>query len=144
MQFLFVDDLLGHRYARPMAQSKWHRADPGKSFLRGTSMSTLSVRRAVAGLVIGLLWLAVPGCNKGSSNNKLEGIYHGTAGGPITITLKGGKATVQLQNDTKTLDYKVEGNKLKILNPQEGDVEFTINEDGTLTGQLGVMSKNAS
>ena len=104
-------------------------------------MSTLSIRRVVAGLVIGLLWLAIPGCNKGGSSSKLEGIYHGTAGGPITITLKGGKATVQIANDSKTLDYKVEGNKLKILDPKEGDVEFTINEDGTLTGQLGVMSK---
>jgi len=51
---------------------------------------------------------------------------------------------VQIGNESKTLDYKVEGNKLTILDPKEGNVEFTINEDGTLTGQLGVMSKNKS
>ena len=105
-------------------------------------MGNLWFRRSIVGLVICFLGLVVCSCNRGSSDSKLEGVYHGTAGGPITITLKSGKATVQVANESKTLDYKVEGSKLTIIDPKEGNVEFTINDDGTLTGQLGVMSKN--
>ena len=46
-----------------------------------------------------------------------------------------------MANESKTLDYKVEGNKLTNLNPQEGNILLTINDDGTLNGELGVMSK---
>jgi hypothetical protein len=83
------------------------------------------------------------GCDGGGSESgdKLDGVYHSAGGGPITLTIKEGKATVQIANESKTLDYKVEGNKLTILNPQEGDIMFTINEDGTLNGELGVMSR---
>ncbi|HEY7116871.1 MAG TPA: hypothetical protein VH475_09805 [Tepidisphaeraceae bacterium] len=52
-----------------------------------------------------------------------------------------GTATVEIGVESQTLDYKVEGNKLTIVNPKEGDAVFTINEDGTLTGQLGMMTK---
>lgn len=107
-------------------------------------MRTFWFRRIAVGLAVGLLWVAVAGCDKGSGSSKLDGVYHGTANSPITLTLKSGKATVQAGNESKTLDYKIEGNKLTIVDPKEGNVEFTINEDGTLTGQLGVMSKNKS
>jgi len=76
-----------------------------------------------------------------NGNSNLDGVYHGMPGSPITITLKSGKAIVQVANESKTLDYKVEGNKLTILNPQEGNILLTINDDGTLNGELGVMSK---
>jgi hypothetical protein len=72
----------------------------------------------------------------------LDGVYHAASGGPISLTIKGSKATVQIAGESKTMDYKVEGNKLTILNPQEGNTEFTINDDGTLSGQLGLMTKN--
>ena len=68
-------------------------------------------------------------------------MYHGVAGGPITINIKSGKATVQVANESKTLDYKLEGNQLRIINPAEGDLLFTINDDGTLNGELGVMTR---
>jgi len=42
------------------------------------------------------------------------------------------------------LDYNVEGNKLTIVNPREGDLVLTINDDGTLTSELGVLTKNKS
>jgi len=96
-------------------------------------------RRAVPGLIISLLSLAFAGC--GGSGRNLDGLYHGVTGGPITISIKGAKATVQVANESKTLDYKVEGNKLTILNPGEGDIVFTINDDGTLNGELGMMTK---
>ena len=102
-------------------------------------MTTSSFRRRVAGLIISIFLLALVSCGGGSGN--LDGVYHGIAGSLITITLKSGKATVQVANESKTLDYKVEGNKLTIINPQEGNLLFTINDDGTLNGELGVMSK---
>jgi hypothetical protein len=101
------------------------------------------MRRAVAGLVIGILTFALVGCSGagGGGSSKLDGVYHGVGGGPITITIKDGKATVQVANDSKTLDYKVEGNKLTIINPQEGNIVLTINDDGTLNSELGVMTR---
>ena len=102
-------------------------------------MSTSSVRHAVVGLIITCVSLAFVGC--GGSGGNLDGLYHGVAGGPITISIKGGKATVQVANESRTLDYKVDGKKLTILDPKEGNVVFTINDDGTLNGELGIMTK---
>ena len=102
-------------------------------------MRTSSFRNGVFGLIISCLSLAFVGCSGSSSN--LDGFYHGVTGGPITISIKGGKATVQVGSESKTLDYKVEGNKLTILDPKEGNVVFTINDDGTLNGELGLMTK---
>jgi len=112
-------------------------------------MKTLSTHQAIAGIILSIV-LVLAGCGGGSgekgsgsaSGNKLDGVYHSAGGGPITLTIKDGKATVLIANESKTLDYKVEGNKLTILNPQEGNIMFTINEDGTLNGELGVMSRN--
>ncbi len=63
-------------------------------------MSSLSFRHGVAGLLISLLLLALVSCGAGSSN--LDGVYHGMPGSPITITLKSGKAIVQVANESKT------------------------------------------
>jgi hypothetical protein len=97
------------------------------------------VFRHLVGLLVVYIVVACVGCGGGSS--KLDGVYHGVTGGPITITLKSGKATVAVGTESKTLDYKVEGNKLTILDPKEGNVVFTINDDGTLNSELGVMTK---
>ena len=43
--------------------------------------------------------------------------------------------------ESQTLDYKIEGNKLTIINPKEGNAVFTINDDGTLNSELGVLKK---
>jgi hypothetical protein len=96
-------------------------------------------RRAAAGVILCIFMLAAVAC--GGGNSKLDGVYHGVTGGPITLTIKGGKAIMQIGTESKTLDYKVDGNTLTILDPKEGDVVFTINDDGTLNGQLGVMTK---
>ena len=102
-------------------------------------MSTASLRYGVTGLIVSVLFLALASCGGGSSN--LDGVYHGITGGPISITIKSGKATVQVGNESKTLDYKVEGNKLTIVDPKEGNLLLTINDDGTLNSELGVMTK---
>jgi len=101
-------------------------------------MSTASFRHGAAGLIISALLLALVSCG---SSSKLDGVYHGVTGGPISITIKSGKATVQVGNESKTLDYKVEGNKLTIVDPKEGNLLLTINDDGTLNSELGVMTK---
>ena len=109
-------------------------------------MKTLSTHRAIAGIILSIVLLALSGCTPGggetsSAGNKLDGVYHAPNGGPITLTIKGSKATVQIGNDSKTLDYKVEGKKLTVINAQDGDMVFTINDDGTLNSELGVFSK---
>jgi hypothetical protein len=103
-------------------------------------MSLQVVRHMAAFVIAGAVTLVLAGCGGGSN---LDGVYHGVTGGPITLTIKSGKATVQIANESKTLDYKVDGKKLTILDPKEGDVVFTINDDGTLNGELGIMTKKA-
>src|SRR3954451_20798185 len=93
--------------------------------------------RAVSGAMIGLVVIALVACGGGTvGGNKLDGFYRGVAGGPITLNIKDGKATVSVANESKTLDYKVTGNKLTVLDPQGGDLVFTINDDGTLNSEL--------
>ena len=103
-------------------------------------MSIYASRRIVAGLIFTVFTLVAAGCG-GGGDSKLDGVYHGVTGGPITLTIKGGKATMQVGNESKTLDYKVEGNKLTILDPKDGNAVFTINDDGTLNSEIGVMTK---
>ena len=93
--------------------------------------------------MVTLVLLALVGCAGGgsSASSKLDGVYHGVTGGPITLTIKDGKATVQVGNESKTLEYKVEGNKLTILDPKDGNAVFTINDDGTLNSELGIMTR---
>jgi hypothetical protein len=89
-------------------------------------------------LTISFVCLALSGCGK-----KLDGVYH-AGNGPAVITLKGGKAIVDIGGEARTFDYKVEGNKLTIINAQEGDIVMTVNDDGTLTGPFGTFSKSPS
>ena len=101
-------------------------------------------RSIFASLALGIALFALVGCSGNSAGGakKLDGVYHGAPGSPITLTIKDGKATMTVGNESKTLDYKVEGNKLTILNPTEGDVVFTINDDGSLNSELGAFQKS--
>jgi hypothetical protein len=112
-------------------------------------LSTSAIRSTLATLTIAIFAFSLVGCPKSDSSGsssgggkKLDGVYHGAPGSPITLTIKAGKATMTVGNESKTLDYKVEGNKLTILNPQEGNAVFTINDDGTLNSELGVLTKS--
>jgi hypothetical protein len=113
-------------------------------------MRSASIGRVAVYSTIVLFVAALSGCGSkssttgggGSSSAKsLDGVYHG---GMMTLTIKDKKATLDIGGDAKTLDYKVEGNKLTIINPKEGDVVFTINDDVTLNSQMGTLSKNAN
>jgi hypothetical protein len=103
-----------------------------------TGTSTGLHGKIFAVLTISFVCLALNGCGK-----KLDGVYH-AGNGPAVITLSGGKATVDIGGEARTFDYKVEGNKLTIINPQEGDIVMTINDDGTLTSPFGTFSKSPS
>lgn len=108
-------------------------------------MTSGSLHRAVSGAILSLVVVGFVACGGGSAGgNKLDGFYTGVPGSPITLNIKDGKATVSVANESKTLDYKVSGNKLTVLNPQEGDIVFTINPDGTLNSELGIMTKKTS
>jgi hypothetical protein len=95
-------------------------------------------RPSLSVLILCALAISFTGCGGGK---KVDGVYHTGGGAPINITFKNGKATVDIGGSTKTLDYKVEGNKITIVNPTEGDINLTINDDGTLTSPMGTLSK---
>ena len=107
------------------------------------SCPTRRLRGALTSLAVVLLALSLVGCpSKGSSQKSLDGVYHQPGGGPATLTIKGDKATMTIGTESKTLDYKVDGNKLTLLDPKEGDVVFTINDDGSLNSELGAFQKS--
>lgn len=82
-----------------------------------------------------ILTIALGGCGKG---NDISGTYHG---GNITMDFKDGKVKMNMLGDEKTLDYKVEGDKITIINPTEGDVVMTRNSDGSLNSAMGTFAK---
>ena len=80
------------------------------------------------------------GGGKGSGG-KLEGTYHSEAGGAVAFDFKGDKVTVTLAGEQKTCPFKVDGDKITIINPQEGDMVLTRNSDGSLNTAWGTFSK---
>ena len=106
---------------------------------------TPCARGVFTSLLVALLAISLVGCpSKGGSGRDLDGVYHQPGGGPATLTIKGSKATMTIGTESHTMDYKVEGNKLTIVDPKEGNVVFTINDDGSLNSELGVFQKSKS
>jgi len=75
----------------------------------------------VAGM-IGTLCLALTGCR----GDALQGTYRHTAGGTIALDFKRGRVTMTSAGEAKTYDYRVDGNKITIINPKEGNLELTL------------------
>jgi len=96
--------------------------------------------RTTAVIALSIFLLVFGGCTPGG-DKKLDGVYHSAGGGPITITIKDGKAIFLVGAEAKTLDYKVNDNKLTLVNPQDGDMVLTINDDGTLNSEIGIFSR---
>jgi len=92
--------------------------------------------RIVAGLLVCGCCAVITGCDK---KNSVEGKVFHQDGGPMTIEFKDGKANVELLGEKKSYDYKLEGEKLTILNKAEGNMELTYRSDGTLTGPMGTL-----
>ena len=93
-------------------------------------------RILMAGL-IGTLCLALTGC----PGDTLDGTYH-TAGGGMALDFKGGKVAVTIVGQSETYDYKVDGDKIVIINPKEGNLELTRNSDGSLNSGMGTFAKS--
>lgn len=91
-------------------------------------------------LAIAFICLTMSGCN---GDRTLEGTYHHTGGAPITLDFKGNKVTFTIAGESKTLDYKVDGDKVTIIDP-DGNVVFTRNADGSLNAPVGTFAKKAS
>jgi hypothetical protein len=79
-----------------------------------TGTSTGLRGKIFAVLTISFVCLALNGCGK-----KLDGVYH-AGDGPAVITLSGGKATVDIGGESRTLDYKVEGISSPSSIPRKG------------------------
>jgi hypothetical protein len=96
-------------------------------------MRTSFLGRILTAGLIGTLCLALAG----GSGNTLEGIYHHTAGGAMVLDFKGSKVTMTFAGQSETYDYKVDGDKIIIIDPKEGNLELTRNSDGSLMGRRG-------
>jgi hypothetical protein len=84
-----------------------------------------------------------------SSKSKVEGTYlQGDGGGTVTLDLKsGGKAQFTMMGENMACTYQVNGDKLMLdCTPKGEKVEFTIHDDGSLTGPgfIGIMKKSKS
>lgn len=106
-------------------------------------MNTLVVPRV---MVLAALVLTLPAA--GSGGPKLEGTYTHPSGAPITLNLRpGGKAAMNFMGERFACTYEVEGDQLTVdCSPQGERIDFTINDDGSLSGGalLGVLTKSAS
>jgi len=92
-------------------------------------------------LCIGLaVWLTagIIGCG-----SKVSGKYVAD-GGMMTIVFNSGQATLtDALGNNETAPYTISGNTITVNSKQRGDMQFTIMDDGTLTGQ-GVTFKKAA
>ena len=92
--------------------------------------------RFVSVCVAVVVCLIVAGCSGG---NTLQGTYHS---GLMVLDFKGDKVTFTAAGESKTFDYKVEGDKVTIINPAEGDLVLKRHPDGSLSGGWGTFTKN--
>jgi len=103
-------------------------------------MKSLIMPRIV---LIAALLVAIP--TIGSCAPKMEGTYT-NANGMATLDLKsGGKAALTLMGETESCTYKVNGDKVMLdCSPKGEKVDFTIHDDGSLTGPgfIGSMKKS--
>ena len=103
-------------------------------------MRNVIIPRIVLILALGLVSFVIGGCG-----SKMEGTYTNT-GGMVTLDLKsGGKATFTMMGETVSCNYKAKGDKINLdCSPKGEKVDFTVHDDGTLTGPgfIGAMKKS--
>ena len=89
-----------------------------------------------------LVCIAAAACGKG-----LSGTYHDQTG-QVTLEIKSGSsAHINLMGESHDLTYKVNGNKITFHAVEDstdasGDVEATVNSDGTLALAMWTLSKS--
>jgi hypothetical protein len=95
--------------------------------------------------LIATIALLVSGLVSCGSKSKLEGTYTQTGGGTVALDLKsGGKAQFTMMGESAACTYQVNGDKLMLdCSPKGEKVDFTIHDDGSLTGPsfIGVLKK---
>jgi len=95
--------------------------------------------------LIAALALMAHGFVSCSSKSKIEGTYTQAGNGTVALDLKsGGKAMFTMMGDNIACTYKVDGDKVLLDCSPKGDkVDFTIHDDGSLTGPsfIGVLKK---
>ncbi len=102
-------------------------------------MKTVS-RSLIAGIAMSMAFTSA------ACGSNMEGTYTQTAGAPIALDLRsGGKAAFTLMGETFPCTYKVKGEKLLLdCTPKGEKIDFTIHDDGSLTGGplMGVLKKS--
>lgn len=74
---------------------------------------------------------------------QLEGTYSDEMGITQYTFKSGDKVYVSVMGNETELDYSIDDDKVKITGPQ-GNMVFTLNEDGSLKGPMGMkLSKKA-
>lgn len=96
--------------------------------------------RTTCGRLLFSLGLALAVVTAACGGDQLKGTYH-QSGGAMSLDFKGDKVTLNMLGESKTLDYKVDGDKVTITDPTEGPIVFTRNSDGTLNSGLGTFAK---
>ena len=95
--------------------------------------------------LIAALALITPLIASCGSKSKLEGTYSQSGGGTVALDLKsGGKAQFTMMGESVACTYQVNGDKLMLdCTPKGEKVDFTIHDDGSLTGPsfIGVLTK---
>lgn len=75
--------------------------------------------------------------------SKLDGAYADEMGISKYTFKSNGKVVVETFGFASELLYEVAGDKLKINGPQ-GNLLLTINDDGTISGPMGIVLKKAT
>lgn len=77
---------------------------------------------------------------KSSSGSKVEGTYTNPEGNASVEFMAGGKAHLSIYGAGGACTFKQVGNKVT-LNIEGEETVFTVNEDGSLTGPEGYLSR---
>ena len=100
-------------------------------------MRNRSPRRIFASLLICVACLAMAACRP-----SLNGTYHMETGGFALDFRSGGKVTISGLGESQTFDYRVEGDKVIVMNFDNGqNLELTRNSDGSLNSPIGTFRK---
>jgi hypothetical protein len=106
-------------------------------------MKNLIIHRITLIAALALITPVITSC---SSKSKIEGTYSQAGSGMgIVLDLKSGdKATFSMSGEDFACIYKVNGDKLALdCTPKGEKLDFTIHDDGTLTGPglVGILKK---
>jgi len=101
------------------------------------------IRRITLITALALITSVIASC---SSKSKMEGTYSQGGGGMgIVLDLKSGdKATFSMSGEDFACTYKLTGDKVALdCSPKGEKLDFTIHDDGTLTGPglVGILKK---